>query len=115
MLLDVSSAKWVHVQLVDGTGLTIYPGHAPLLAETTSAPLRYADAAGEHSFGAEPGIVQVQNDVVTMFTSSGWEAEEAPDACTVSEERRFERLARQLRRRLEDESETVLGVDREQT
>ena len=42
-LLDVEGVAWVQVRLADGGGIGIYPGHAPLLAETVTAPLRYAN------------------------------------------------------------------------
>ena len=40
-LLEVEGVKWVRVQLADGGGISIWPGHAPLLAETVAAELRY--------------------------------------------------------------------------
>ncbi|MBS3783247.1 MAG: hypothetical protein KGY78_02255 [Anaerolineae bacterium] len=108
-LLEVHEAAWMHVRLVDGTGLTIYPGHAPLLAETVTAPLRYADDTGEHVFNAEAGILQVDGDQVTILTSGEWEAEAAPKASAVSEERRFERLAQELHDKLDEEADSTLG------
>ena len=45
-----ADAQWVHVRLADGAGISIYPEHAPLLAETLTASLRYADSSGEHGF-----------------------------------------------------------------
>jgi len=41
-LLEVEGVKWVRVQLADGGGISIWPGHAPLLAETVAAALHYA-------------------------------------------------------------------------
>lgn len=108
-LLDVQEATWVHLRLADGTGLTIYPGHAPLLAETVTAPLRYADEAGEHVFNAKAGVLQVEDDAVTVFTSGESEAKSLPKTSAVSQERRFERLARKLRAKLEDGPESGLG------
>jgi len=68
-LLEVEGVAWVQVRLSDGGPIGIYPGHAPLLAETVTAPLRYADEAGEHTLGLEAGILQVDRDGVTVFTS----------------------------------------------
>lgn len=42
-LLEVEGVKWVRVQLADGGGISIWPGHAPLLAETVAAALCYAE------------------------------------------------------------------------
>jgi F0F1-type ATP synthase epsilon subunit len=107
-LLEVQEVAWVHLRLVDGTGLTIYPGHAPLLAETVTAPLRYADDAGEHVFNAEAGILRVRRDEVSIFTRGESEAVAAPAPSAVSKERRFERLAQELRARLEEEPDSPL-------
>ena len=68
-LLDVEEVAWVQARLADGGGIGIYRGHAPLLAETITAPLRYADASGEHTLEVEAGILQVDSDGVTILTS----------------------------------------------
>jgi len=117
-LLEVEEAAWVHVRLADGTGLTIYPGHAPLLAETVTAPLRYADDAGEHVFNVESGILRVRRDEVRVFTRGESEAMAAPVPSAVSDERPFERLAQELRARLEEEPagplRKILAVGRDE-
>ena len=68
-LLDVEEVAWVQAQLADGGGIGIYPRHAPLLAETVTAPLRYAGESGEHTLNLEAGILQVDGEGVTIFTS----------------------------------------------
>lgn len=68
-LLEAEGVRWVHVQLVDGSGISIWPGHAPLLGETVSAPLRYADDQGEHALDLAAGILQVDRSGVTVFTT----------------------------------------------
>ncbi len=68
-LLTVAKASWIQVRLADGGGLGILPRHAPLLAATLDAPLRYADADGEHSLGVAAGILRITSEAVTVFTS----------------------------------------------
>jgi F0F1-type ATP synthase epsilon subunit len=68
-LVEVKEVKWVQAQLADGSGISIWPGHAPLLGETVSAPLRYADETGEHVLNLEAGILQVDRGGVTILTS----------------------------------------------
>jgi F0F1-type ATP synthase epsilon subunit len=114
-LLEVEKAKWVHVRLADGTGLSIYPGHAPLLAETVTAPLRYADGSGEHTFDVEAGILEVDDQGVMVFTSGKPEAVESLRPSAVAEEKRFERLARELKEKLQDEPERLLEGGLEET
>ena len=69
VLLDEVGIAWVQAQLVDGGGIGIYPGHAPLLAETVAAPLRYADDEGEHAIDLAAGILQVDSQGVTVLTT----------------------------------------------
>lgn len=88
-LIEAAGVAWVQAQLTDGGGIGIYPGHAPLLAETCAGPLRYADAVGEHAFELEAGILHVQDDVVTLFVGASASLE--PGAA------RFDRLAEALR------------------
>lgn len=68
-LLDVTGLRWIQVRLADGGGLGIFPGHAPLLAETVAAPLRYADAEGEHTLNVDAGILHITPSGVMLFTS----------------------------------------------
>lgn len=114
-LLDVAEAEWVHLRLADGTGLSIYPGHASLLAETVAAPLRYADQSGEQTFNIEAGILQVEDNNVMLFTRGELDAAEIGKPATVSSERRFERLARELHARLEAEPEILVERGGEET
>ena len=67
-LLDVRGVAWVQARLADGGGIGIWPGHAPLVAETVKAPLRYADEAGEHSLDLEAGLLQIDRAGVTILT-----------------------------------------------
>jgi F0F1-type ATP synthase epsilon subunit len=92
-LLDRAEVSWVQVQLSDGGGIGIYPGHAPLLAETVTAPLRYADELGEHTLDLAAGILQVEYDGVTIFTSGLAQTTEVPETSIVSDGARFDRLA----------------------
>ena len=96
-LLDVSDVQWVNVQLADGGGIGILPGHAPLLAETVSAPLKYADELGEHSLQVGAGILQIVPGRVIIYTT------ESDDVDTVgarldndAREERLTRLAEAL-------------------
>jgi F0F1-type ATP synthase epsilon subunit len=113
-LLQVEAVRWVHVRLADGAGISIYPGHAPLLAETVTASLRYADASGEHGFDARAGILQIRDDHVRVFTSGEPEPTEQARPAGISEERQFERLAQELQARLEGEDRDILEADREE-
>jgi len=101
-LLDVEEVAWVQARLADGGGIGIYPGHAPLIAETVTAPLRYADASGQHALDLKAGILQVEPGGVTVFTSGPMQAagddgeSEFEGLGDSEEETRFDRLAQTL-------------------
>lgn len=94
-LLDVEKVAWVRARLADG-GISVYPGHAPLLAETVTAPLRYANGSGEHVLDLEAGILQVDRDGVTIFTSGPVQTSQVSGSLKVPDGTRFDRLARTL-------------------
>jgi F0F1-type ATP synthase epsilon subunit len=110
-LLDVAEAAWLQVQLSDGGGIGIYPGHAPLLAETVAAPVRYADESGEHALDLEAGILQVERDGVTIFTSGLAQTSEVSETSEVSDGARFDRLARALFTTLQTQPEEASILD----
>jgi F0F1-type ATP synthase epsilon subunit len=66
-VLDVNGVQWVHIELNQARPLTIWPGHAPLLAETTAESLRYGDEAGTHVVSLPPGTLQVREDEVLIL------------------------------------------------
>jgi len=114
-LLDVEEVAWVRARLADGGGISIYPGHAPLLAETVTAPLRYANGSGEHVLELEAGILQVDRDGVTIFTSGLTQTSEVFETSEVSEDRRFDRLARTLLRAVPAQPGDVLDAGDEES
>jgi F0F1-type ATP synthase epsilon subunit len=113
-LLDAEEVAWVQVRLADGGGIGIYPGHAPLLAETVTAPLCYADPWGEHALEVEAGVLQVDGDGVTILTSGVVQTSEVCETSEVLEGARFDRLAQALVSILEAQPVEVLDVDGEE-
>ena len=70
-VIDVQEVLWVHVALGQARPLTIWPGHAALLAETTGEDLSYADGAGTHTVELAPGMLQVSGNEVLILVASG--------------------------------------------
>ncbi|MBN1955594.1 MAG: hypothetical protein JW900_11165 [Anaerolineae bacterium] len=107
-VLEVAGVARVQVQLADGGGISIYPGHAPLLAETVTAPVTYGDAAGEHALELEAGILQIDQQGVTIFTAP---RTALPTAIESQAPERFRRLAGEL---LSDQRARAAGSSDEQ-
>jgi F0F1-type ATP synthase epsilon subunit len=66
-VVDVEGVQWVHVELCHARPLTIWPGHAPLLAETMAETMRYADDTGTHAVALPSGILQVRESEVLIL------------------------------------------------
>lgn len=79
VLLEVPNATKVRLRLADGGWLSIYPGHAPLIAETVVGPLQYETEEETGEVLLDAGVLQVTgaHQVVVLATSleSGQEAE----------------------------------------
>jgi F0F1-type ATP synthase epsilon subunit len=84
-LAEVEGVQWVHVELSEARPLTIWPGHAPLLAET-SGGARYADDQGTQTIELPPGILQVHENEVLILVGGVLQPIQ-------EEAERFERLA----------------------
>jgi len=115
-LLDAAPVTWLKAHLADGAPIGIYPGHAPLLAETVGGPLRYADAAGEHALELAPGILQVSHGEATLLTSGAPQATQTGDEPRLADspqDQRYDRLARQLMITLRAQPGGVLDMDDE--
>jgi F0F1-type ATP synthase epsilon subunit len=84
-VMDVEGVQWVHVELNRARPLTIWPGHAPLLAETTGETVRYADDAGTHTVALPPGMLQLRENVVLILVGGALQS-------SAEDGGRFERL-----------------------
>ena len=116
VLLDVAAVRSLRVLLADGGWLSVYPGHAPLLAETVAGPVFYVTAAGTEEIALAEGIFSVSRDGVAIFTDGLAEAPSAQQvAPSVAEAdaATFDRLARTLMVTLGAHSRGVLGHDGE--
>jgi F0F1-type ATP synthase epsilon subunit len=108
-LLEAERVTEVHAQLADGAPIGIYPGHAPLLAETVAEPLRYADRSGEHAIDLGAGILRVSEDSVTVFANQTSEVWQTPEVS--EDDEHFDRLARDLLAKLNAQPENVLDIE----
>jgi F0F1-type ATP synthase epsilon subunit len=66
-VVEAEQVEWIHVKLAGAKALTIWPGHAALLAETASEALQYVDGSGTRSLDLPAGVLQVRENTVTLF------------------------------------------------
>lgn len=115
-LLDVGGVHKVRILLADGAWLSVYPGHAPLLAEMVAGPVSYVTDSGTEETALTEGIVRIDDGTVTIFTggligsSSAMDIEPANDVEEVME---FDRLAQVLMVSLDAHSGAVLANESE--
>jgi F0F1-type ATP synthase epsilon subunit len=95
ILLDVQGVTKISVQLAGSGSIGLRPGHAPLLAETVTAPLVYSIGESENSFDVQAGILFVETGTATIFTSKSGEYEIADPGAE-----KFDRLANALLNRI---------------
>jgi len=87
VLLDVRDVAWVRMQLADGGGIGILPGHSPLLAESILGDIVYtyasagadagasAQALGEQAQSVGAGIMSIRDNEITVLTVDAAAAE----------------------------------------
>ncbi len=110
-LLEVAAVEKVRLKLQDGGWLSIYPLHAPLIAETMAGNVSYIEEGMMRSINVAPGILQIAGGDITIFTSGeiGVKAAGRPPEELAEEAERFDRLARQLLISLRAQPDGVMG------
>ncbi|MDF1516206.1 MAG: hypothetical protein P1S60_20520 [Anaerolineae bacterium] len=69
-IVDAESITKVRIHLSDGSWLSVYPGHAPLLAEILPGKLFYEQGNIVEERQLSAGIFQVVHNSVTVFVNS---------------------------------------------
>ncbi len=110
VLLSVEAALKVRVRLADGAWLSIYPRHAPLVAEMPSGPLQYETDLESGELPLEDGILRVRDNEVVVLTSGPASKQEMAPA---EPEVQYDRLARRLMQALGASAEDVETVRQE--
>jgi len=100
VLLAVDSATKVRMKLADDVWLSVYPNHAPLIAEVLPGPVQYDTDAESGELLIAEGILQVTEGQVTVLTSGHQRGTRGPEAhlpeTHVASDQQFDRLAREL-------------------
>lgn len=110
-LVEMAAVKKVRVRLVDGALLSVYPHHAPLIAETMEGEVTYVAEEQEERLSLRSGIFFVCDNSVTLYTGGEIDSE-SPHALAETEEyqvERFDRLAATLMSTLRAHPQRVSG------
>lgn len=69
IILNAAELTTISVLLVDGGAIGIRPGHAPLIAETVKGVVRYRKINSEEEINLHSGVLDINNNVVTILTA----------------------------------------------
>ena len=107
-ILDVANVRKVRVKLADHGWLSVFPRHAPLLAETMAGPVTYTTEAGDEAVSLSESILQIAENDVTLYSGGELTATTATGV-TDADATHFDRLARALMQSLQALPTEALG------
>ena len=111
-VLTVAGVRTVRLKLADHGWLSIYPRHAPLLAETLAGHVTYTTDVGVETLFVSEGILQIAENEIALFTGG---VDPTVVLAVSSEEdvetARFDRLANVLLLALNAHPADLLGED----
>jgi F0F1-type ATP synthase epsilon subunit len=110
-VLEVEEVRRVRLRLADQAWLSIYPHHAPLIAETIGGTLSYVVGDEQIETSLASGILCVYGDNRVEILTHG-RAEQASTDVADDAMEEFDRLARQLMLMLNAEPAGVLSKTR---
>jgi len=99
VLLEVEDITHVQARLSDGGGIGIRPGHHPLLADTLDGDLVYTQGDDQNLRHVRAGILRVEAEQVTLYTSGWLDTQSAPPT---KQPTRLDELTRELEEQLEE-------------
>lgn len=101
-LLEADGISKVRIPLIGGGSIGIHPGHLPLLAETGTGEVEFGQEGYTESVDLRAGILQVQADQVTIYTS-GFSTEPDLKGSEYDRPARRDQLADDLEQRLQED------------
>jgi F0F1-type ATP synthase epsilon subunit len=83
--LDVTGVSSVRLMLKGDVGLSLYPGHAPIIAEFLPGAIVYYVNEQEDMVHLPAGIMQLRNNHCKLFVNSIIRADNSEDLVSASE------------------------------
>lgn len=104
VILEVDNVTRVTARLQNDTMLSIYPGHAPLLAEIQSGTLVYAVGDKQSELTLNSGILHIIQHHISVYANTSPDEDVGMDAADMREDGViFEELSRVLMQSLKGE------------
>jgi F0F1-type ATP synthase epsilon subunit len=98
VILNVKKVRMVRTRLRGDSWLSIYPNHAPLIAELLPGKLVYSADDQQEEIDLPAGIMQVNENKIKIFTGSSLHSETSDE---VSKVQQFDNLSRMLMQSLD--------------
>ncbi|MBN1265318.1 MAG: hypothetical protein JXA25_07480 [Anaerolineales bacterium] len=71
VLLDRDNITHIRLPVSDGGSIGVRQGHHPLIGELARGRVIFTEDENKEEMAIEPGLVQIEKNLVTIFTS-GW-------------------------------------------
>lgn len=113
VLLQVERAIKIRLRLADQAWISIFPNHAPLVAETLDGPLAYDTEIESGSLNIAAGFLYVEDNRVHVLTRGALDQASSARGMDIGEGARFDRLARELMVHLNAQPAPAADVARE--
>jgi F0F1-type ATP synthase epsilon subunit len=103
VIFEVDALEAIRVPIAVGGTIGLRPGHAPLIAETSTGAVKYRSDPEAGEISLHPGILDIRDNQVTILTAG--EVLQTPDAIVKPVETDFDRLMQTLVRELNPQPE----------
>ena len=68
-VINQGSISFINITLSDGYPISVYPGHAPLIALLSEGIIKYQDGKGLNKISISEGLIKIDNDLVKCFVN----------------------------------------------
>lgn len=68
-VIQKNSLDFIHLHLSNGYPISIYPGHANLIALISDGRVEYRDDTTTHKYFTSDGLVIIKDDIVSCYVN----------------------------------------------
>lgn len=67
IFFEVENVVWFHTTLANGDPISVYPGHAPLIARIAQGEIEYRKGENKNPVPAFDGVLYIENECITCL------------------------------------------------